>query len=531
MILLEASDLKLYMKDRLLFHIPHLHIEANARIGLVGRNGSGKTTLLEVLTGLKQPDEGQVSIRARCSLLPQLPEPDTSKSGGEQTQQAILHALAQDPELLFADEPTTNLDTSHLEWLEKQFTNWPGALVIVSHDRSFLDAVCTSIWEIRDSELHVYRGNYSDYAAERQLRDRQHDEAYERYMEERRHLERAIRLKEEKAARATKKPKNVSASEARITGAKPYFAKKQKKLQQNVKAMETRLEKLEKVEKRRLPPPIKMSLLHSDAIRGKIIVRVEDLQGRIGKRVLWKPANFLIRSGDKLAIIGPNGAGKTTLVKKLLQPNEHITISPAVRIGYFSQRIDVLDLDQSILDNVRATSSQDETTIRTVLARLHFFRDDVYKPVHVLSGGERVKVALAKIFVSDVNMLVLDEPTNFLDIESIEALEELLREYEGTVLFVSHDRRFIGNLAQRILAFEDGQLRMFEGRYDQYRQDQNKVPPSTEDASLQERLMVIETRISEVLSRLSLEPSEQLEAEFAQLLAEKRSLKSSLTRI
>ncbi len=526
MILLEATNLKIYVRDRLLVQFQNLHIEPGARIGLVGRNGSGKTTLLEVLAGLKAPDEGQVSSRARSGLIPQLPAPDHSKSGGEQTQEVILHALAQDPELLFADEPTTNLDTSHIEWLEKQFLNWQGALVIVSHDRSFLDAVCTSIWEIRDSKLHVYRGNYSDYAAERELRDRQHDEAYEHYMQERRQLERAIRLKEEKAARATKKPKHVSTSEARIAGAKPYFAKKQKKLAQTVKAMETRLDKMEKVEKRRELPPIKMNLLHGDVIRGKIVLRVENLSGRIGKRILWQPATFHIRSGDKLAIIGPNGAGKTTLVKKLLQPDEHITLSPAVRIGYFSQRIDILDMDRSILDNVRATSSQDETTIRTVLARLHFFRDDVYKPVHVLSGGERVKVALAKIFVSDVNMLVLDEPTNFLDIETIEALESLLKGYEGTVLFVSHDRRFIGNLATRILAFEEGRIRLFEGTYEQYR---NEAPPAArnEESDREERLMVIETRISEVLSRLSLESSERLEEEFQQLVAEKRRLQNA----
>ena len=526
MTILEAIGLKIHIKDRLLVDIPELHIPNDARIGLVGRNGSGKTTLLEVLAGLRTPDQGQVSIRARTGLIPQLPEPDTTKSGGEQTRKMILHALAQQPELLLADEPTTNLDTAHIEWLEKLLRSWQGALVLVSHDRSFLDAVCTSIWEIRDGRLHIYPGNYSAYIAERELRDRQHDEAYERYMQERRQLERAIRLKEEKAARATKPPKQVSPSEARITGAKPYFAKKQKKLHQSVKAMETRLEKLEKVEKRREPPPIRMSLLHDDAISGKVIMRVEKLPGHIGGRILWQPASFHVRSGDKLAIIGPNGAGKTTLVKKLLQPDEHISLSPAVRIGYFSQRIDVLDATKSILDNVRATSSQDETTIRTVLARLHFFRDDVHKPVHVLSGGERVKVALAKIFVSDVNMLVLDEPTNFLDIETIEALESLLRDYEGTVLCVSHDRRFIGNLATRILAFEEGRLRLFEGSYEEYTQRRDAISPSGKqaDTDREERLLVIETRISEVLSRLSLEPSEQLEEEFAQLLAEKRRL-------
>ncbi|MBR8661046.1 Vga family ABC-F type ribosomal protection protein [Brevibacillus sp. NL20B1] len=522
--LLEAHHIKIYVKDRLLVEAPHLYIGANDRIGLVGRNGSGKTTLMEVLAGMKSPDEGMVTLRARCEFIPQLKRTDTTKSGGELTQEIIQNTLLKEPELLFADEPTTNLDTSHIEWLEKKLQNWQGAFVIVSHDRTFLDALCTSIWEIRDGKLNVYKGNYSKYAEQRELEDRQHDQAYEQYMQEKKRLERAIRLKEEKAERATKKPRKVSPSESKITGAKPYFAKKQKKMQKTAKALETRLEKLEKVEKRRELPPIRMNLLNEETFKGRITMRVNDLSGTIEKRILWQPVSFNVRGGDKLAIIGPNGCGKTTLVKSIIRPNEHVTLSPAVKIGYFSQNIDLLDINKSVLDNVRSTSSQDETLIRTVLARLHFFRDDVYKPVAVLSGGERVKVALAKLFVSDVNTLVLDEPTNFLDIETIEALESLLQEYEGTVLFVSHDRRFIKNIAKRILAFDHSRITVFEDSYEQFL---TYVPPDTELKNREEQLLLLETKISDVLSRLSLEPSEELEKEFQLLLAEKRKLQST----
>src|SRR5690606_37524712 len=182
--------------------------------------------------------------------------------------------------------------------------------------------------------------------------------------------------------------------------------------------------------------------------------------------------------------------------------------------------------EMTILANVRATSAQDESLIRTVLARLHFFRDDVYKPVGVLSGGERVKVALAKLFVSDVNTLILDEPTNFLDIDSIEALATLLRDYEGTVLFISHDRRLIGNLADRILAFEDRHIRLFEGSYAQY-MDRLNTTVDERQADVEEQRLLIETRISDVLSRLSIEPSEALEQEFQSLLAARRKLQHS----
>jgi pleuromutilin/lincosamide/streptogramin A transport system ATP-binding/permease protein len=521
--LLEAQQIKIYVKDRLLVEVPQLQIAPKERIGLVGRNGSGKTTLLEVLAGRKLPDEGTVALRTRCAWIPQLKTSDSAKSGGELTQEAIQSALQEEAELLFADEPTTHLDTSHIEWLENKLLNCPGAFVIVSHDRAFLDALCTTIWEIRDGKLKVYKGNYSDYVEQRELEKRQHDEAYEQYMEKKKQLEQAIRQREVKAERATKKPKQIGASEAKITGAKPYFAKKQKKLQKTAKALETRLEKLEKVEKRREDPPIRMNLLNEEMFKGRIVLRVNELSGSIGKRLLWRPVTFHVRGGDKLAIIGPNGCGKTTLVKSLVRPNERVVTAPSVKIGYFSQNIDILDLNRSILDNVRSTSSQGETLIRTVLARLHFFRDDVYKPVRVLSGGERVKVALVKLFVSDVNTLILDEPTNFLDIDAIEALESLLQDYEGTVLFVSHDRRFIERIATRILAFEDGAVHVFDGPYAQYLSHET---PDAERKDREEQLLLLETKISDVLSRLSLEPTAELEQEFQRLLAERRKLQA-----
>ena len=578
--LLEAQSIKIYVKDRLLIDAPRLVIGASERIGIIGRNGSGKTTLMEVLAGMRKADVGMVKTHARRELIPQLKHADSVKSGGELTQEAIREALLIDPQILFADEPTTNLDTAHIEWVEKKLRDWQGTVVLISHDRAFLDSLCTMIWEVADGKVNIYKGHYSDYAKQKELERRQHERSYENYLREKRQLEEAIRAKEAKAARATKKPKQVSPSEAKITGAKPYFAKKQKKLQKAAKSMETRLEKLEKVEKPWEHSPIQMDVPHQDTFTGRIVMRVNDLPGRIGNRVLWRPVSFTVRGGDKLAIIGPNGCGKTTLVKMILQAGmgkiqnaavqdasrvtfrgdvrgdaqganrldveaarhkvawqgggeggeskvmpvakqDAVWIAPSVKFGYFSQNLNILDLEESILDNVRSTSSQDETLIRTVLARLHFFREDVYKKVGVLSGGERVKVALAKLFVSDMNTLVLDEPTNFLDIEAVEALESLLQDYGGTVLFVSHDRRFIANLARRLLIFEEGRIRLFEGTYDEL---QSYVPPEDRNAGKEEERLLLETKISDVLSRLSIEPSEELEQEFQRLIAERRRL-------
>lgn len=522
MLLLEANDIKLYVKDRLLLDIEKLQVYSGARIGLVGKNGSGKTSLLEVLTGKRACDSGTIQINRTCELLPQLKRTNTTKSGGEVTQEYIMDALTRNPEILLADEPTTHLDIEHIEWLERKLRNWQGALLLVSHDRAFLDALCTTIWELHEGHIKEYKGNYTDYIQQKELEIKSHEVAYEKYEKKKKQLEEALILKEKKAARATKSPKKVSPSEARITGAKPYFAKKQKKLRTAAKAMETRIEKLEKVEKIKDSPAIRMDLPNEETFKGRIVLRVENVAGRFGERILWSPATFQIRGGDKLAIMGANGSGKTTLLKKIINHTRGITISPAMKMGYFSQTFDQLDTNRSILENVQSSSKQTETFIRIVLARLHFFREDVYKEVGVLSGGERVKVALAKLLVSDINTLILDEPTNFLDIEAVEELESLLEDYEGTILFVSHDRRFIGKVATRILAIENKEILIFEGTYSEYK----KYEPQPERDTAEDDLLLLETKITEVLSRLSIEPTDELESKFQELLAKKRKLEN-----
>ncbi|HLR72374.1 MAG TPA: Vga family ABC-F type ribosomal protection protein, partial [Pseudogracilibacillus sp.] len=499
-ILLEASHVKHYVQDRLLLNIDQLQIHENERIGLVGRNGSGKTTLLKILAEKFIPDEGTITSYVSTDLLPQLKRTDRTKSGGEITQEYIQEILNHRPALFFADEPTTNLDTNHIHWIEKKLKNWQGACVIVSHDRSFLDNLCSKIWEIEEGKITEYTGNYSDYQQQKQLEEKQEQLASEKYQRERKQLKEAIQQKKEQAQRATKKPKDLSRSEARILGAKTYYANQQKKLQKTASAMEKRLENLEKIEKTKEMPPIKMDLPNEENFKNRIILRAESLNGKVGNRKLWNKTDFFVRGGDKLAIIGANGSGKTTLVKKIINQAPGITLSPSVKIGYFAQNLNILNHKDTILENVKSSSKQAETLIRTVLARLHFFDDDVYKPIHVLSGGERVKVALAKIFVSEANTLILDEPTNYLDIEALEALETLLKEYEGTIIFVSHDRRFIENIATRVMVIENQAINIFEGTYQQFTSEQTEKSRDI----IEDKKLILETRITEILSRLSI---------------------------
>ena len=519
MLLLEANHITRYVQDRLLFEFKHLEIHSGDIIGLVGWNGSGKTSLLEILSGIKEPDGGTIHRYDSCLLLPQLKETTSTKSGGEITQAAIDRCVAKKPAVLLADEPTTNLDTNHIEKLESTFKRWQGALVIVSHDRAFLDVLCQKVWELSDGSLSEYKGNYSAYKAQKDLEIKQQQEAYDEYVKKKKQLEQALQLKDQQAERATKKPKNLSGSEINAKGAKPYFAKKQKKLYQERKAMESRIEQLEKVDKVWESSPIKMDIPEAETLNGRIILRLADVTAYAGNRTLWEHASIDITSGDKVAIIGPNGSGKTTLIRKIMQKDIGITLSPAVRIGYFSQNLDILNTDASILENVMETSIHDKTLIRIVLARLRFFRDDVHKKVNVLSGGERVKVAFARIFLSDINMLILDEPTNFLDIDTMEALEGLLKNYEGTLLFVSHDRRFIDQIATRIVSIDNQKLNVFNGTYQAYKE---YVPQTGHP--LEDDLLVLEAKISEVLGKLSIDPSDELEAHFQELLSQKKHL-------
>lgn len=470
------------------------------------------------------PRSGFIKTNGKVELIPQLKRTSINKSGGEVTKEYILKSLAKNPNILLADEPTTNLDTNHIEWVANELKKFPGTLLLISHDRTLLDDLCDTIWELDEGKITVYPGNYSDYIAQREVEEQEQKKEYEKFKQKERQLKEAIELKDEKAARATKKPKNLSSSEARIKGAKPYFAKKQKKLHQNSKALQTRLNQLEVIEKPQEAEPIKMDLPNTRAFKNKTMVRAEQFKGKIKNKLLWRPTTFFLRGGDKVGIIGPNGSGKTTFLNKLLnKETKDLYVSSATKIAYFDQNINILEEQKSILNNVQENSKQNETLIRTVLARLGFYQEDVYKKVKYLSGGERVKVSLAKIFVSDCNTLILDEPTNFLDLYALEALEELLIDYEGTILFVSHDRHFISQIATKILYFENQKLILFEGDYDQYL---TRKEESQRDLSA-EYISKIEVEITAVLGQLS-DPNlteyerEELDKRFQQLLQEKK---------
>ena len=524
---LDIQHLKVSIGIRDLLAIKNLRVQAGQKIGLIGKNGSGKTTLFRALLSEIEADMKEVAINGTIEMLPQLKQTNTTKSGGEVSQDYIVQVLSKSPGILLADEPTTNLDAGHIEWVEKKLNAFQGTILLVSHDRTLLDHVCDTIWELEEGQITEYSGNYSDYVQQKQNQRKHQQKEYEKFKQKEQQLEQAISQKKEQANSATSKPKKLSNSEARGLGVQTYYAGQQKKLNQNAKALQTRLDKLEAVEQPKDEAPIKMTLPNTRAFKNKVIIRAEKVTGEVGDKKLWDPSTFFIKGGDKVGIIGPNGSGKTTFLKKILnQSDESLYVSPAAKIGYFAQNMDILDISKTIIENVKDQSKQSETLIRTVLARLGFYEEDVKKKISVLSGGERVKVSLAKLFVSDSNTLILDEPTNYLDIYALEALEKLLKDYEGTLLVVSHDRQFISEVATKLLVFEEKQLTLFEGSYEEY---SNRDAPRERDMEA-ERLMQVEMEITSILGQLSEplltdEEKEQLDLHFQELLKEKSRLK------
>ncbi|MCC5894375.1 MAG: ABC-F family ATP-binding cassette domain-containing protein [Alkalibacterium sp.] len=520
------NKIKKSYADRLLFDIEQLHIEETDRIGLVGANGSGKSTLFNLIKGLEEPDEGMIERHATVELLPQLKDSHATKSGGETTAESIIQALITSPKLLLADEPTTHLDIQHIDWVEKSFLRFNGAFIVVSHDREFLNRVCTTIWELDNQTIKVYSGNYTAYKREKENAFQHQQTEYEKYTSKRSQLIEAKEKKARQATNATKRKAKVGDSEYNLKGSAPYFQKKSKKLHQVQKSLDTRIEKLEKVDKPRESEAIKIELPDMEKLKSRFVVRATNSLGEVPGKLLWNPATLSIKGGEKVALIGPNGSGKTTLINKLLKGDDAIQVSPSLKIGYFSQDLSTLEVSESILKNVKKDAVQSETLIRVILAQLHFRGDDVYKPVSVLSGGERVKVSLAKLIAGNYNTLILDEPTNFLDIQAAEALEGLLGSYEGSILFVSHDRSFVNQIASKVWVIEERKIHEFEGNLAGW--EASKMYTAPVDTT-EEDLMRIDNKIAEVLGSLSMEFSKAKDEEFNNLLQRKREIQDKLS--
>lgn len=374
-------------------------------------------------------------------------------SGGQKTRVALGKLLLSQPDILLLDEPTNHLDMDSIRWLETYLLNYPGAVLIVSHDRYFLDRVVTKVVEIENAQIRTYMGNYSDYSEKKaQIRDAQY-KAYLNQQQEIRH-QKAVIAK----LRSFNREKSIRRAESR----------------------EKMLDKIQVLDKPVMEQERMRIQLEPRTISGNDVLAVEGLTKSFPGQKLFSELSFEIKRGERVALIGSNGTGKTTILKiinGLVSADAgKINLGSKVQIGYYDQEHHVLHSEKSIFQEISDTyPTLTETQIRNMLAAFLFTGDDVFKPISSLSGGEKGRVSLAKLMLSEANFLILDEPTNHLDIASKEILEEALNSYTGTVFCVSHDRYFINQTATRILDLTNQSLVNYIGNYDYYLEKQEEL--------------------------------------------------------
>ena len=540
MLILEAQGIKKYFGDRLILAMEELKVYLGDRYGIIGRNGAGKTTLLNILAGELEPDEGFVRHYSDITYIRQFSQEDIQAdsrllsefnlnqkrhqkvfSGGEQTRIRIANAFSRNSLLVFADEPTSNLDYKGVE-LFRQKLSEAASFLLISHDRRLLDSLCNKILEIRDGAVHLYNGNYSFFREQRDLERRKAEMDYEQYISEKTRLETAIRDRKDRAGTIRKAPARMGNSEARLH--KRAGNEKQEKLHHAANSLKTRLEKLEVKEKPRDLPPIRMDFSLTCPPESKIVISASHLSFGYGSKTIFQDAGFEVPNRSKTALWGENGTGKTTLLNLIYdRSKEAIRVAPRAVLGYFHQGLENLDPRRTVLENVMKDSIQSETVVRTILARLLITGDAVHKKVEVLSGGERMKVSFAKLILSRINVLLMDEPTNYLDMNSMEALEGVMKSYEGTVVFVSHDSAFVNAVADRLLVLEEHRIKPFEGTLDEYRAalEKKNIPVASEMEK-----MMLQMKLSEIIARMNVPKAdkEALEAEYDRLLAQLKAM-------
>ena len=517
-------------------------LSAGQKIGLVGVNGSGKSTLIKILSSNLQPDNGSITISKGISIayLEQAwtPEPTetvmdalfsifkplsdmeiklkqleerisqasaeeltslgneysntlhkyetqggytfrshingvlnglgfidgdenrlaTSLSGGELTRLNLARLLLLKPDVMLLDEPTNHLDIDALTWLESYLDEYNGAVIVVSHDRFFLDKICTDIIELLFGVSEYYSGNYTSYIKQRAERFETRMRAFSKQQDE---IKRQTAIIER--FRSFNREKSIKAAESR----------------------EKKLEKMELLDRPSEEKAISFSFVAEKRI-GDDALMVSSIKKSFGERMLFQDVSFLLSAGENAVIIGANGTGKTTLIECILGlqslDSGNIKFGTNAQVGYYSQKMDELNKDKTVLREVYdAYHLESHTKIRNILAQFRFVGDNVNKQISQLSGGEKARVALTKLMLSGCNLLVMDEPTNHLDSDSREVLEIALENYNGTILAVSHDRFFTNRIADKILHLEDGKINVYEGNYDDFLFEQEKQKLHGED--------------------------------------------------
>ncbi|WP_124057928.1 ribosomal protection-like ABC-F family protein [Vaginisenegalia massiliensis] len=454
---IKLQDIKKEFTDRVLFEADSLMIKRSERIGIVGRNGQGKSTLLKMIIGEDNGYDGEIESHGRIEYVPQIKETSTM-SGGEQSMTLIQKAIHSHPDILMLDEPTSNLDVENLNLLIKWLKEYSATLIFVSHDRYLLNELVDNIWEIDRGKIYTYSGNYDDFQTMKQLKSKQQEVAYSEYQRKIKQLESEAQRRFEKASTFKKQKKNVSTSDYKVNSYAGKYDAQEKAMAKSAKALEKRIKKLNHVE-----APVKersfvfkeVGHLHRNA---STLINLNEGKLFFENIYLFSYPPFKVTFGDKLSISGPNQAGKTSFLRAILSQTLKGYYSQHLNIGYFSQNFNVLDLNESLYNNVRKGSLQTDFVIKNILASLGFDNKVIYQKANVLSGGERVRLSFAKILLGNHNLLLLDEPTNYLDIDTLESIEGYIKNYPGSVILVSHDQTFVEATTNQHYFIDGGQL-------------------------------------------------------------------------
>ncbi|EHB67951.1 ribosomal protection-like ABC-F family protein [Paenibacillus lactis] len=458
------------------------------------------------------------------------PVPYKELSGGQKTKVILGALLVRNPKFLLLDEPTNHLDSESLVWLEQWLvSSYKGTVLFVSHDREFIDRVATTVCELSATELRRYRGGYTDYRREKERELREQETLYRKQELARKALEESIRRYEEWFHRAHN---SAGDGDVRITAS--YYKAKAKKNISRYHAKEKALERLEaeRVDKPRSDPKLKMEL-EAENIGARTLLRVKEMSFGFGDRLLFDRFSFQLNRGDRLAVRGPNGSGKTTLLKLLLgeiTPTEGtVAWHPAVKIGYFSQQLEGLEDDMTLLDSLLAIPGMTQSHARTLLGCFLFRRDDVFKQIGQLSMGEKCRTAFLKLYFSGPHLLVLDEPSNYLDVDTREVIEEVLVRFPGAIALVSHDRYLVRKVANRLLTLQPGGAPVwFEGSVAEEEEHMARVGVIRGDTDKENRRMELEYRIQELLGLSAGEGGAEQAEDW---LAEIRTLRYELARL
>ncbi|GAA0604220.1 ABC-F family ATP-binding cassette domain-containing protein [Virgibacillus siamensis] len=427
--------------------------------------------------------------------------PYSQLSGGQKTRAQLARLVLQQPECIVMDEPTNHLDKESIEWLESWLVDYSGAVLYVSHDRLFLDRTADAIYELNAEGCKRYEGGYTKYREQKELEWRTEETQYRKQEQQRKELMQTIQNYQKWFHQAHK-----------AAGQDDFARAKAKKNVSRFKAKEKELERLDqnKIEKPEADKKINFQL-DDVQFSAKRLLHAEDLSFSYVKEMpLFTALNFSVYRGDRVGVIGPNGSGKSTLLKLMsrhLTPDQGcIRRNPQTKIGYFAQELDNLDDDRTILDSMLELPDMTKSEARTILGCFLFSRETVFKKIASLSMGEKCRVAFIRLYFSDANLLVLDEPTNFLDVDTREIIEDVLVSYDGALIVVSHDRYLIRKIANRIVDLGENQLVTFDGTYDEYEahvQNPDNVSPNVHELQLRlTRLMGMEADSDEEQERI-----------------------------